>query len=297
MDNTEPVARTSEIEELTNLYVIHPISSRLALLLARLHVSANAVSFAGMACGIIAGISYYHYQRPIFTIIGFFLMVMWHVMDGADGQLARLTHSQSELGKILDGICDYVTFTAVYAGLALTLSRQLGDWVWAVVIVAGACHAVQAAAYEVQRQDYNFWGRGQKSAELLDPSLSAGHAAASPVQRVADRLHRIYARVQLLAAGIDPASRQALAAALRLQPEHDAAIRRRYREVFAPTVRRWSVMSANYRTLGIFIFSLLQLPLFYFYFEIFGFSAILVGLLYWQRARYRQFFMELDMPT
>ena len=81
---------------------------------------------------------------------------------------------------------------------------------------------------------------------------------------------------------------------LKLHPERDAIIRLRYREAFAPTVRRWSVMSANYRTLGLFIFSLLQIPLFYFYVEILGFSAILAGLLYWQRRRYALFFREMQ---
>jgi len=53
-----------------------------------------------------------------------------HSIAQADGQLARLTNAQSELGKILDGTCDYVTFLAVYSALAVALSREAGDWVW-----------------------------------------------------------------------------------------------------------------------------------------------------------------------
>ncbi len=293
MENAEPIARTLEIEEVTNLYLVHPISRRLASSLAHTRVSANAVSMAGMACGILAGVAYARYRTPGYVFLGFFLMVLWHVMDGADGQLARLTRSQSELGKILDGICDYATFTAVYAGLGATLSRQHGSWVWFVVVMAGACHAVQAAAYEVQRQDYNFWGRAQKSAELSPGDIPAGHGARPLRLRVTDRLHSTYARIQLLSAGIDPESRQILARALGSHPERSATIRRRYCELLAPTVRRWSMMSANYRTLAIFLFTLLQVPLFYFYFEIILLSTILVGLLHWQRAHYARFFREL----
>ena len=91
-------------------------------------------------------------------------------MDGADGQLARLTKTYSELGKVLDGICDYVTFTAVYVGLGLALSARLGGWVWWVIALSGICHAVQSAAYELQRQNYNFLGWGRESAALPKPA-------------------------------------------------------------------------------------------------------------------------------
>ena len=43
----------------------------------------------------LAGVAYAHYQDPRLTLAGFILMIAWHVMDGADGQLARLTHAQS----------------------------------------------------------------------------------------------------------------------------------------------------------------------------------------------------------
>ncbi|HET7334107.1 MAG TPA: CDP-alcohol phosphatidyltransferase family protein, partial [Rhizomicrobium sp.] len=153
MEAAESARRTREIEEITNLYFIHPVASWLTQFFARLHVSANAVSLTGMLFGILAGFSYYHYQDVRFAIAGFVFMIGWHVMDGADGQLARLTHTQSEAGKVLDGICDYVTFIAVYVALALTLSRSEGGWIWLLVIAAGASHAAQAAAYEAQRQE------------------------------------------------------------------------------------------------------------------------------------------------
>ena len=294
MESREPVRRTSEIEEVTNLYFIHPMASRLAVFLASIHVHPNAVSIAGMACGIMSGIAYYQYRELDFALAGLFLMIVWHVLDGTDGQLARLTNSQSESGKVLDGICDYVTFIAVYSGLAITLSREHGNWIWGLVIAAGACHAVQSAAYEMQRQDYNFWGWGRGSVEMNLHAPPHDVAAASRWQKVTERLHRLYSKIQLLAAGIDARSRQVLATTLQIRPERASSVRGLYREIFAPTVRQWSMLSANYRTLGIFVFSAMKIPLYYFYFEIFGFSAILLVLLFRQPARYRRFFTRLD---
>src|SRR5580658_8222664 len=118
-----PIRRTSEIEELSNLYFIHPLAARLVPFFARLHVTPNAVSILGMLFGILSAFAYYRYWDPRFAIAGFALMIAWHVMDGADGQLARYTQSYSYLGKMLDGIADNVTFAAVYAALALASSR------------------------------------------------------------------------------------------------------------------------------------------------------------------------------
>jgi len=280
-----PVRRTAEIEEATNRYIIHPISARLAQLLARLGVHPNAVSVAGMICGVLAGVAYRHYEDARWAVLGFVLMVAWHVMDGADGQLARLTGTQSETGKVLDGICDYVTFIAVYAGLARALAPRHGAFVWGLVLAAGACHAVQAAAYEAQRQEYDFWGWGRKSAGLVLPS-------GTREPRLAGLLHGLYTRVELLSAS--PAFRERLAAILAARPERADAVRRRYREVFAPTVRRWAVLSANYRTLGIFVCAVLKVPLLYFWVEILGLSMVLAVLLAGLPARRRRLLRSLE---
>ncbi len=299
-DDVEPVRRLGEIEDPTNLWFIHPVSNRLTPLLAALHVPPNAVSVAGMGCGVLAGVAYSHSGDPRLAVAGFLLMVVWHVLDGVDGQLARLTHTQSPTGKVLDGICDYVTFASVYAALALALARQhggwrQGGWVWGVVALAGACHAVQAAIYETQRQDYLFWGWGRRSAALADPGTGPPDPAApTGPGRLAAGLHRVYAKVQILAGGVTPQTRRRLAAILDAQPGRVPAIRLLYRTMFAPAVRRWSVLSANTRTLGLFVFVLLGMPLYYFYAEILGLGAILLVLLARQDARYRALFRSLE---
>jgi hypothetical protein len=56
-------------------------------------------------------------------------------------------------------------------------------------------------------------------------------------------------------------------------------VRQHYRETLAPQIRRWSVLSANYRTLGIFISALCKAPEYYFGFEIVGFSVLLAVLI------------------
>ncbi|WP_044561237.1 CDP-alcohol phosphatidyltransferase family protein [Azospirillum sp. B4] len=289
METTEPVRRTSEIEEVTNLYLIHPVSSWLTPRFAAVGITPNAVSLAGMAFGIAAGVAYHHYQSLACALAGFVLMVAWHVMDGADGQLARLTNAQSEMGKILDGICDYVTFIAVYVGLATTLNQEHGPWIWLVVVGAGVAHAAQSAAYEMQRQAYNYWGWGRKSAELA--KLGAARPRGSGFLGA---LYRAYVGLQYLTAGVTVDFHEKLGAALAADTARAPALRARYRAAFAPAVRRWSILSANYRTLGIFLAALAGAPLLYFWFELIGFSLILAVLLSRQAALCARFLREVE---
>ena len=287
--SSEPVRRTEEIEDPTNLFFVHVIASRLTTVLARWHVAPNAVSIAGMACGLAAGVAYYHYRAIGWSIAGFALMVAWHVADGTDGQLARLTRRQSELGKVLDGICDYVTFAAVYLALAIQIARAHGGTAWLVVIASGLCHALQSAAYERQRQDYDSYGWGRDGGT---PEPGAGSGRRTGGSRPAGLLHAAYERLQAIATG-PGRDRQALDDLLRSEPARAAAIRRRYRARFAGPIRRWSVLSANTRTLGIFLCALAGVPIAYFGFEIVGFSLILAVLAARQRARVAVFLAEV----
>lgn len=282
----DPVRRTYEIEDPTNLYFVHPLSARLVPFFAKLGIKPNTVSLTGMGCGILAGFAYHAYSASWGAFLGFVLMLGWHVMDGADGQLARLTKSYSELGKVLDGVCDYVTFTAVYVGLALAMSDRSGNWVWWVVALAGVAHAVQAAVYEMQRQDYNFIGLGRQSAALPK--------AGEKPKGLAGYLHHIYAQVQVWGAGGAEAFRLAFFQRLEAHPNQADELRAAYREKFAPLVRRWGILGSNYRTLGIFVAALIKLPILYFFFELFGFSLVLVLLLASQRQRYNSFLSYID---
>lgn len=302
-ESREPIRRTAEIEEITNLYFVHPVASRLVPLAARLGLTPNALTISGMLFGLLAGLAYYRYQDPRFVIAGFVLMVAWHIMDGADGQLARLTQTQSHFGKVLDGISDTVTFLAVYTALALALGHKYGDSAYVLVIVAGLSHAVQSASYEVQRQEYERWGWGRKSAQSAHPGATGpagprsgvSRPPASPVDRVFDFLHHLfYGRLSFPAADVTEKIGASMAAALDRQPEQAALIRARYRETFAPLIRRWAVLSANYRTLGIFVCALFAVPEYYFGFEIVGFGALFALLIASEYACYRRLAVQLD---
>jgi CDP-diacylglycerol--serine O-phosphatidyltransferase len=286
MTGPVPIRRTTEIEEITNLYFIHPLASRLVPFFAQMRFTPNAVSVTGMLLGILAAFAYYRYSDVRFAITGFALMIAWHVMDGADGQLARLTQTYSYYGKVLDGISDTVTFLAVYTALAISLSHEYGNWMYALVALSAVCHAIQSASYEAQRQEYEYWGLGRKAQAPPRRNSPERDRDGPPVIRwLFDFLHRLFfVGLSFPTAGTARKFSETMTCALQAEPEHAALIRQRYRETLAPQLRSWSILSANYRTLGIFISALFKAPEYYFGFEIIGFSAALALLIRRQNA-------------
>lgn len=278
MSTPQEIRRTVEIEEFTNRYFIHPISGWLVPWFHRLDIHPNTVSLTGAASGVLAGLFYYHYDAVAATIAGFILMIIWHIMDGADGQLARLSGKVTASGYVIDGICDYVTFIVVYVSLATRLSESLGRWVWIVVISAGLSHIVQSAAFELQRAAYNQWaGRKAFAPAAAVAAQRATRGQASPFLPFR-LLAQGYEAVQAPFHPVDVNLRQQLLKLGHTTPDGADQVAGKYREIFRSAVLRWSWQSANNRTIAIFLACFIGHPMLYFLHEIFILNAGLVLL-------------------
>lgn len=288
------VKRTNEIEEVTNRLVIHPISRALVTHLARWGVSPNAVSLAGLAFGAGAALAYARYEAWPMVVLGFTLMVAWHVMDGADGQLARLTGTSSEIGKILDGFCDHGTFVLVYLSLALAAAQVHGGWVWALAVAAGVSHAVQANTYETQRHQYDLWVHGKASGRIPSPQeVRRENEGARGFAYVLGQCNLLYVTVQHRTAEATAPLRQKLEAA-QARPGGPAFVREAYRATHLAGIRRWNLLCSNYRTLAIAVACLAGSPLYFFAFEAVGLNATFAALLAMQRRNDRALTARLD---
>lgn len=153
-------SRPRELEDSLNRYVYHPLANRLARLLRPTGIGPNAVSVAGMLCVWGAAAAYVGLAWPQSFLIGFSLHLFWHVVDGADGDLARLTGRSSPTGELVDGVCDYAGHVPLYFALAAMLQGQIGAWAWPLAVAAGASHVAQTNHAETQRRFYLWWVYG-----------------------------------------------------------------------------------------------------------------------------------------
>jgi len=160
MNQSHPPARPREMQDALNYYLYHPLAWRIALRLRRTSVTPDIVSVAGMLCIMLSALAYSQSGWPLPALVGLLLHMGWHVLDGADGDLARLTGRSSTRGELIDGACDYLGHIVLYVALAFILQSEIGAAAWWLVAAAGASHIAQINFYEIQRRQYQYWVHG-----------------------------------------------------------------------------------------------------------------------------------------
>lgn len=156
--------RPRELQDPLNHYIYHPLAWQLARGLARTPITPNMVSVFGGLMVVAAGIVYANLAWPIGAALGMALHMGWHVVDGADGDLARMTGRTSPIGEMVDGVCDYASHIVLYLILGAVLAGEAGFFSgstgWILLVVAGVSHAVQSNHVEVQRRQYQWYVYG-----------------------------------------------------------------------------------------------------------------------------------------
>ena len=70
------------------------------------------------------------------------------ILDGLDGRVARLTHTQSDFGAEFDSLSDMVSFGAAPALIMYEWAlKPMGKWGWAAAFVYVACAALRLARF------------------------------------------------------------------------------------------------------------------------------------------------------
>jgi phosphatidylglycerophosphate synthase len=122
--------------------------------LCRLPVTPNQVT-VGAACVGLAGALLVASGSAALLVWGFFLAHLQSVLDGCDGELARVRFQQSAIGEWLDTIVDDSLNVLLFAALGIGIGRISHSALAATAgLVASAMHiAYDAIAYsELRRQ-------------------------------------------------------------------------------------------------------------------------------------------------
>lgn len=275
--------RPPEMDDWLNRRIYHPLARILARGLVPTPVTPNMVSVAGGLLVALAGIFYTQLSWPAAALLGFAAHALWHVVDGADGMLARLTGRASPIGELVDGVCDYASHMFLYTLLAVMLADTIGFWAYPLVLFAGLSRIAQANHAESQRRIYLWRVAG---VPWLKQSLAADSEGLQRQGRFARLLAPLGQLYVALAGTAGPVSAEIDAAVARMSddPARERQARTLCRDAGRDTVavHRW--MGANPRTILLGLSMATGTSLWYFLLEVTFFNAFLI----WSIGRQRR---------
>ena len=123
------------------------ITDKLAMVVTRLFIRigipANAVSIFSFLFSLI-GSFFIVPDNLEYNLIGIAMAIFAVILDNSDGQIARLTDTASDMGRILDGFCDSLGSLSMYIAISLRLMNEpvpfldgktWGVWIWILMAV------------------------------------------------------------------------------------------------------------------------------------------------------------------
>ena len=143
------------VEEVLDLLVYRPLAFLLVKAVQRTPVTPNQLTLLSMVFGVIGG-AFLALGTSAGCAAGALFFFLYNVVDCSDGQLARLKHSGTHLGRILDGVADYVTSVAAYVGIGIGFASPSDTPValWALTAAAGFSNATQSGLLDFYRNRY-----------------------------------------------------------------------------------------------------------------------------------------------
>lgn len=292
--------KSMDTEEHIDLAFYRPIGYAWALLAKRLGVTPNAITIASIFLGVGAGIAFY-YNNLWINIIGMFLLVWANSFDSADGQLARMTHQYSRLGRILDGLSGDLWFATIYVAICLRENATSAffmerPWlIWVIAVVTGICHAKQAAMADYYRQFHLYFLKGKDGSEL-DSSADLRRRLKESQGGFWSRLtQRIYLNYTINQEAGTPAMQGLRAELRKLYPDGNIpqSFRDSFRSLSLPLMKYTNILSFNWRTIALFCSLFARMPWLYFAFELVVLNSLLIYMVYRHEAICRRLTNEL----
>ena len=123
-------------------------------------------------------------------LMGAILSVFASILDGCDGEVARLTFQESAFGCWLETVCDYLYYVFIFAGMLIgLLGRGPVYKVWGTLLFFGALASFLTIALQRRRlagarpeQYLTIW-QGQASKRRSNPLLYLGRHTEFLIRR------------------------------------------------------------------------------------------------------------------
>lgn len=239
--------KAPEAEDKIDLFFYRPLGFAVAKAGGRAGLSPTHLTLLGAIAGLLAGALFYTGPGP--AVLGASgLLLLSGILDSADGQLARLSGRSTPFGRVLDGICDNVVFSAVYIGCTLPLMGKIGWWAWPLAIFAGVSHSMQSSLLDFYNREYLYYAGPASPADWNQLVTQARRNDGWW-----EKLHCTWLRQQALFCTRSTAVRLAMHEARKRYPNFSGA----YRRHNLGLLHLWRPLGANVHTFAIIAFAYL----------------------------------------
>lgn len=162
------------------------ISLAVSRRLANTAITPNQMTYVAVLIGLV-GAPFFLSSRPSVQVFGGILFLLHSIIDGCDGELARLKFQESRYGGVLDFWGDNVVHVAVFAAMGAGLARQTGK-AWTAWCGFSAVLATAASAYVVYKRTMT----GPKEGPLYTSVATHSDTALSRLTDAVSRRDFIY---------------------------------------------------------------------------------------------------------
>jgi phosphatidylglycerophosphate synthase len=168
-----------------NRKVSIPISRQLI----KFPITPNMVSVFTLGVSFLAGL-FFALGGWAHMLLGAVLSVFASILDGCDGEVARLKLQESAFGCWLETVCDYLYYVFVFAGMMVgVLGRGPIYWVWGTLLFLGAVASILTTAMQRRRmagsrpERYLTLWQAQASRRRSNPFLYLGRHTEFLIRR------------------------------------------------------------------------------------------------------------------
>src|SRR5271157_3507793 len=153
-------------------------------------ITPNMVSLFTLGVGFAAGV-FFAFGGYLNVLFGAVLSVWASILDGCDGEVARLKLLESDFGCWLETICDYLYYLFIFSGIAIGMVRSFGSTylIWSGLLIFGAVTSFlvtgagrQRLAGERPEQYLKIW-QAQAESRRSNPILYIGRHTEFIVRR------------------------------------------------------------------------------------------------------------------
>lgn len=127
--------KMAEVEEVIDIILYRPLAFILVISVYNTKIKPDHLTLAAMVMGILGG-CFYSFGSNSGCIIGAMFYLLFNILDCSDGQLARIKRNGTPVGRLLDGVADYIAAIAIYSGIAIGYSNSTEQPSFLVILLA-----------------------------------------------------------------------------------------------------------------------------------------------------------------